>query len=164
MATPATTPPLVTVEKLVVNQAQGLMTAELAQQGLESFNATCQAHPMPFDELVNVMLIAQGFGASSLTAYINIDQSAEKLIWMLSVEASSASQPVPITPFNLTARQQAYAERVLTDAVSDLAKRGHKGKDLHERAISLATSLRAGLGQLQQPALHHDQLNSAGQR
>lgn len=149
MATPVTTSPLVTVEKLVANQAQGLMTVELAQQGLEDFNATCQAQPMPFDELVNVMLIAQGFGASSLTAHLNIGQSAEKLVWTLNVEPTGVSKPSP-TPltFQLTARQQAYAERVLTDAVADLAKRGHEGKDLNERSISLATALQVGLSQL----------------
>ena len=151
MAAPATTSPLVTVEKLVVNQAQGLMTVELAQQGLEGFNATCQAQPMPFDELINVMLIAQGFGASSLTAYLNIGQSAEKLVWTLNVEAAGVSNPSP-TPltFQLTARQQAYAERVLTDAVADLAKRGHEGKDLNKRSISLATALQVGFSQLSQ--------------
>lgn len=168
MVTSATSSPLITVEKLVVNQAQGLLTVELAQQGLESFNATCQEQPMPFEELVNVMLIAKGFGATSLTAVFNIGQAAnEKFIWTLNVEASSARQtePTPQTPpYQLTARQQANAEHVLIEAVGDLAKRGHEGKDLNTRAISLAASLRAGLGQLQHPELHHDQPNSAAQR
>lgn len=167
MVTSATSSPLITVEKLVVNQTRGLLTVEVAQQGLKSFNANCQENPMPFEEITNVMRIVQGFGAISLTAHLNIGQPAEKVIWTLTIEALDGPLPslTPPTPtFQLTARQQAYAERVLTDAVADLAKRGHDGKDLNKRAISLAASLRAGLGQLQHPELHHDQPNSAAQR
>lgn len=167
MATPAASSPLITVEKLVVNKTRGLLTVEVAQQGLKSFNANCQENPMPLEEMENVMRIVQGFGATSLSVHLNIGQPAKKLVWTLTIEVLDVPQPSPTPqtpPFQMTARQQAYAERVLTDAVGDLARRGHKGKDLNKRATSLADSLRAGLGQLQHPELHHEQPNFAGQQ
>ncbi|MGP9466721.1 hypothetical protein ACT3RU_06850 [Halomonas sp. TP35] len=90
MATPANTSPLITVEKLVVNATKGILTTESAQQGVEDFNSSCQKTTMPFDELLNVMLITQGFGVTDLTATFQLDQKAPHLTWSLNaVKADS---------------------------------------------------------------------------
>jgi hypothetical protein len=54
----------------------------------------------------------------------------------------------PADTSTLSRSQTALAGRVLAEAVGDLARQGHKGKDLTERATGLATSLVAGLSQL----------------
>lgn len=48
----------------------------------------------------------------------------------------------------LSSSQTALASRVLAEAVGDLARQGHKGKDLTEHATGLADALHIGLGSL----------------
>ncbi|SES32855.1 hypothetical protein SAMN04487958_114100 [Vreelandella subterranea] len=152
MATSATKSPLITVEKLIIHQTQGILSLEAAREGIKGFNANCQEQPMPFDELVNVMLIAQGFGATSLTAHLKIgNPDTKKLTWTLTVETTGALKAAPKPenpPASLTPYQQALADRVLAKSVGELAKQGRKGQDLNERALNLATSLQAGFSQL----------------
>lgn len=88
MATPADMPPLVTVEKLVINQTKGVLTIESAQQGIEQYNSTCRQKPIPFKELVSILMILQGFGAIEVTAFIKPQhQNSHHITWSLNAKA-----------------------------------------------------------------------------
>lgn len=89
MATPADTSPLITVEKLKVNNTQGVLTVESAQQGLESFNARSQKEPMPFQEFINVLLIINAFGVTNVTAHFSpVQPGAQQVTWALTVASA----------------------------------------------------------------------------
>ncbi|MGE6581948.1 hypothetical protein ACQKD0_13175 [Vreelandella aquamarina] len=84
MAAPAENLPLVTVEKLDIHQTHGVLTLENAQEGIQHFNDDCPGKTMPLSELLNVMLVAQGFGATDLTADFQLDQQAPNIKWSLT--------------------------------------------------------------------------------
>lgn len=90
MATPADMPPLITVEKLVINQTKGVLTLESARQGIEQYNSTCHQKPIPFKELVSILLILQGFGAIDVTAFIKPrHQNSHHITWSLNAKAQA---------------------------------------------------------------------------
>lgn len=61
----------------------------------------------------------------------------------------------PAEKSSLSNPQTALASRVLAEAVGDLARQGHKGKDLTERATDLADALHSGICKINAPSQPH---------